>query len=111
MSENLENTKKQVPSLSEIQAQLKGKKAEVLTPENKGELKNTLIYSLIALLAVIYLYNNPFNFTSFLGIIKFIQLILIAGIIFAFYKVYSFMQIFKGQTHKIEHIYESKIKK
>jgi hypothetical protein len=100
--------KNKVPSLSEIQAQLKGKKAEVLTPENKGELKNIFYISLLVLLLIIYIYNNPFNFTSVLGIIKFIELVLIIFIGGCIYKLSENMSIFKEQTDKIQEIYEKK---
>ncbi len=106
MSENLQKNK--VPSFTEIQAQLKNKKTEVLTPENTSELKNILILAICALVVVFYIYNNPFNFTSLIGIIKFIQLLVLAVIGFCIYKISQHMNTFKHQAEKIEKIYESK---
>jgi hypothetical protein len=104
-----ENTQyKKVPSLSEIQAQLKAKKVEVLTPENTGELKNIFILAICALLAVFYIYNNPFNFTSLIGVIKFIQLLVIGFIGYCIYSIFYYINKYKGQSEKIGKIYESK---
>jgi membrane protein YdbS with pleckstrin-like domain len=100
--------KNKIPSLSEIQAQLKAKKVEALTPENKGELKNIFIISILVLISIVYIYNNPFNFTSILGIVKFIQLLLILFIAGTIFKLKGFMFKFKEQADKIQDIYSKK---
>jgi hypothetical protein len=100
---------KKTIDVEEITKQVKNKQ-KVLTPELWQELVRTFFITLAGILLLLYIFNNLPNFSSFLGLLKFFQLVFIVFIAACLFKVSQYMKKFKIQTDKIGDIYDSKTK-